>query len=69
MSRLGLLFLFPALLLAQETRGTINGRVTDPQSAAVPGARVVVADVETGRSTTLTTNDTGYFEEIGRAHV
>jgi hypothetical protein len=47
---------------AQETRSTIFGRVLDPQSAVVAGARIVVTNVDTNSATRLTTNDTGYYE-------
>src|SRR5436190_7633072 len=61
----------PALLLAllttsfgyaQETRGSIFGRVSDPQNSAIPAATVVVTNTDTNTSTTLTTNETGYYE-------
>ncbi|MGH9668346.1 MAG: carboxypeptidase-like regulatory domain-containing protein, partial [Bryobacteraceae bacterium] len=47
---------------AQETRGTIFGRVTDPQSAGVVNASVIVTNVNTNTTMTLQTNDTGYYE-------
>src|SRR5947209_16264635 len=33
-------------LVAQEFRGTISGKVLDPQQAAVPGAKVVATETE-----------------------
>jgi len=57
----GLCLLLPALP-AQETRSTINGRIYDPQSAAIGGARVVVTNIETNTVTRLTTNETGFYE-------
>ena len=47
---------------AQETRGTIHGRVLDPTGAAVPGVTVVVENVDMNTSTRLRTNQTGYYE-------
>ncbi|MBI4877863.1 MAG: carboxypeptidase regulatory-like domain-containing protein, partial [Acidobacteria bacterium] len=47
---------------AQETRSVIFGRVTDPQDAAVAGAAVVIANVDTNTGMTLVTNETGYYE-------
>ncbi len=47
---------------AQETRGSIHGRVTDPSGAAVPGVTVTVDNLDMNTSTTLTTNQTGYYE-------
>src|SRR5512133_3521088 len=58
-SSLALLVLSAA---AQETRSTIFGRVTDPQTATIAGATVVVTNTETNVSVTLTTNQTGYYE-------
>ena len=47
---------------AQEARGSIQGRVTDPTGAIVPGATVTVTNTATNTSRRLTTNDTGYYE-------
>ena len=56
------LLLSLASTAAQETRGTIQGRVLDSSVAAVVGATVVVENTETNTSTRLTTNQTGYYE-------
>jgi len=50
------------LCIAQETRGSIVGRVPDPQDAPVPNATVVVTNTDTNVGTTLVTNETGYYE-------
>lgn len=57
-------FLTAALSIAhaQETRGSITGKVIDPQGAVVPGATVVVTNTETNASSRTVTNQTGYFE-------
>lgn len=55
-------FMVPAMMQAQELRGKITGRVTDPNGAAVPGAAVQVVDVAKDNTTTLTTNNDGIFE-------
>jgi len=57
-----MLVLAAGLALAQDPRGTITGRVVDPQNAVIPGATVVVTNVETNVSRRTTTNETGYFE-------
>src|SRR4051794_66858 len=57
-----LLTFFALPIAAQETRGTIHGRVLDPSGAAVPAAPVLVENVEMNTSTKLQTNPTGYFE-------
>jgi hypothetical protein len=54
--------LVSSIVWTQETRGTILGTVQDPNGAVVPGATVVVTNVETNTSRELTTNDSGYFE-------
>jgi hypothetical protein len=54
--------LFPTSLSAQEVRGRINGRVIDPNKAAVPGATVTITDVARATTTTLTTNADGLFQ-------
>jgi len=49
-------------LAGQETRAGIFGRVTDPQSATVVGATVVVTNTQTNVSVKLDTNQSGYYE-------
>lgn len=51
-----------ALCLSQEWRGSITGKVTDPQGAVVPGAAVTVTNIETNAVSRTVTNETGYFE-------
>jgi hypothetical protein len=47
--------------LAQEARGTIQGRVTDESGGVVPGARVDVTNVATGVVTDTTSNEQGSY--------
>lgn len=54
--------IFASLVNGQETRGTIFGRVLDPQASPVPGANVTVRNENTNVSINLTANDLGYFE-------
>src|SRR5580765_2354014 len=49
------------LAMAQSDRGTITGTVTDPASAVVPGARLVLRNVETGALAEAQTTMTGNF--------
>ncbi len=49
-------------LLAQETRATIAGRVTDPSGSAVSNAAIAVLNLETGVTTSVASNDSGAFE-------
>src|SRR5208283_1043453 len=53
--RLSLLLLAIAVVLsAQEFRGTLTGRVTDPAGLGIPGAKIVVTKTDTnGRSQTV----------------
>ena len=46
---------------AQETRGNINGVISDSQGV-IPGANVKITNIETGQTQSLVTNETGYFE-------
>ncbi len=48
-------------LRAQESRGTIVGKITDPTGAVVPGARVLVVNQEMGTRVALTTNAEGMY--------
>jgi Carboxypeptidase regulatory-like domain/TonB dependent receptor len=56
-----LLILFSASGLAQSTAGRVLGTLTDQSGAAVPGATVVVTDVQRGISRTVTTDDSGDY--------
>jgi hypothetical protein len=59
---LAVLCLLLAVASAQETRSTLNGRVYDPQAAAVGGAKVTITHVDTNSVTRLSTNETGFYE-------
>lgn len=56
------LLLVAGELSAQSSYGRITGRVMDPQSAVVSGARVVITQVETSISVQGRTNDEGLFD-------
>ncbi|MGH9859170.1 MAG: carboxypeptidase-like regulatory domain-containing protein, partial [Candidatus Acidiferrales bacterium] len=59
-----LLALFSLLALpciAQELSGRIEGSVTDPQGAVIPGASVVATHVDTNIEYRATTNEVGRF--------
>jgi len=47
--------------LAQEFRGSITGKVTDPAGAALVGAMVNIKNVETNVTATATTNEDGSY--------
>ena len=46
---------------AQDTRGTITGKITDAEKAVVPGASVTITNVAMGTSVSLRTNEDGFF--------
>ena len=46
---------------AQESRGTLQGRVTDASGGVVPGATVEILNVETGVTTPTTSNQEGNY--------
>ena len=48
--------------MAQEARGAITGRVTDPQGGVIPNAKVAVTNTQTNETRRLVTNETGYYE-------
>ena len=58
----GVIFLVVAgLLQASIDRGMIQGTVSDPQKAVMPGVKVLVKNVDTGVEVGLTTNSVGFF--------
>src|SRR5438309_1770847 len=48
-------------LLAQDPTGTLEGRITDPSAARVPGAEVIAANSQTGLSARLLSSYDGSF--------
>ncbi|MEO7142789.1 MAG: TonB-dependent receptor, partial [Bryobacteraceae bacterium] len=50
-----------SMAFGQEIRGTIAGTVTDPQGAAVSGARVEIRGIDTNVVYPATTNDSGIY--------
>ncbi len=62
MLRLSSIFLLlGSLLLAQEFRSTLSGRVVDPTGAAVPNAKVIATEANTGAKAEATTNTEGAY--------
>ena len=49
---------------AQLNRGILEGTVTDPQGAAVPGVKVTVTAVDTNVVLPTTTNNVGYYRVV-----
>ena len=46
---------------AQTVTGTVTGTVTDPSGAVIPGARIVVSNVDTGVKSQTVANDSGQY--------
>lgn len=49
---------------AQESRAVITGHVKDNTGAVVPSAKVVIKNVAMGTTTTVTSNDTGFYQAL-----
>jgi hypothetical protein len=55
------LLLLPATAFAQTVTGTMQGTVSDAKGAVVPGAQVVIRNMDTGQERTLQTNGEGAY--------
>ena len=56
-----LLVSMAGIAVAQVTTGSLQGVVTDPNKAVVPGATVKITNVDTGQTREATTNDEGFY--------
>jgi hypothetical protein len=56
-----LLLALAAIASAQEFRGALTGKVTDPTGAALPGASISIKNIETNISATATANGDGSY--------
>jgi len=61
MPRWAFVTLCVAPCLAQDTRGTVLGRITDPSGASVTGAEIRLVNTATGVASTANTNEAGNF--------
>src|SRR5215216_6738284 len=52
------------LASAQERFGTLQGRATDQQGAAVPGVTVVVTNIQSGEVRTFVTDSNGQWRAV-----
>ena len=58
----GLLLILAAFTVtAQEFRGSLAGKITDPNGAVVPGSKVEIKNVETGIVSSTTTGEDGSY--------
>jgi hypothetical protein len=55
------MMMFSELLYAQNTSGTITGRVTDTTGATISGARVSIINIGSGDKRDITTDASGNF--------
>jgi hypothetical protein len=51
----------PAALMAQEFRGTISGKVVDPQNALVPNAKIEATETRTGAKSRTVSDTAGRY--------
>ena len=56
-----LAFSLPFMLLAQEFRGTLEGRITDPEGAVIAEAKVTVTEVHTGTRSQTVSDSSGRY--------
>src|SRR6201995_1095692 len=63
LTALAVSLLLPYMLSGQATisTGNINGTVIDPGAAAVPDAKITITRIDTGATTNLTTNSSGFY--------
>src|SRR6266852_9310730 len=54
--------LSPLAFSQNASNGEIKGTVFDPSNAVVPGAKVAITNLQTGVSTTTTTNASGIYD-------
>lgn len=54
-------FAVPSRAVAQEARGTLQGRVSDSSGGVVPGATIEVSNVNTGITSPTTSNEEGNY--------
>src|SRR4029078_1092641 len=47
---------------AQSTTGSFQGTITDPSSAALPGATIVITNTARGLTRTTVTNQSGFYD-------
>ena len=56
-----LLVIFLSVGAQAQYRASIQGVVTDPEGAVIPGAKVTLTNLETSRSQVTTSNDAGIY--------
>jgi hypothetical protein len=64
MALLAVVLCLSVTLSAQESRGTISGKVLDANQASVPGAPVKITNTAMGVTVSLQTNEAGLFQAL-----
>lgn len=49
----------------QAVYGAVNGHVTDPSGAAIPGAKIAATNISTGAKVSTVSNSAGYYNLVG----
>lgn len=62
MKRLLTLVVFAGSISAQETRGSLTGRATDPSGAVMPGVKILAQNSKMGVKTETLTNNEGVYQ-------
>jgi len=61
---IGITLLFSTFLRGQLNRGVIEGTLTDPQGAMIPGVDVTITNVDTNIAASLKSNSAGYYRVV-----
>ena len=62
------LFILSVLITAQaQFRAAIQGTISDANGALVPGARVILKELETGKTQEVTSSEEGFYRIVGLA--
>ena len=64
---LATLILAASACLAQSITGSISGVVTDSSGASIPGANIIILNLDANLRTTVTTDSSGAYTAPNRA--